>query len=187
MIYNIYKIVCKTNKKEYYGRSQEIEKRFRSHKNMLRKNEHNNYYLQKDWIEYGEEDFEFVIIHEFNNLEESIRQEQMYINDNIGVGYNVGSATNGGDVMTHNPRKEETRALKQKVFSGEGNPMYGREKTQKMIDSVKEANSKKVSIEGVVYNSMTEAAKEYDLKLTTMSHRLKAKTERFKNWFYISE
>lgn len=187
MIYNIYKIVCKTNKKEYYGRSQEIEKRFRSHKNMLRKNEHSNYYLQKDWIEYGEEDFEFIIIHDFNNLEESIRQEQMYIDDNIGVGYNVGSATNGGDVMTHNPRKEETRALKQKIFSGEGNPMYGREKTQKMIDSVKEANSKKVSIDGTIFSSVTEAANAYNIKVNTACYRLSSKTERFKNWFYISE
>ena len=50
MIYSVYKIICKTNKKEYYGRSQEVEKRFRAHKNMLRKNEHRNMYLKNNII-----------------------------------------------------------------------------------------------------------------------------------------
>lgn len=187
MIYNIYKIVCKTNNKEYYGRSQEIDKRFRAHKNMLRKNEHRNMFLQEDWNRYGEEDFEFIIIHEFDSLEESINKEQYYIDKNIGIGYNIGNSKDGGDRMTHNPRKEETRKLKSQVFSGKGDPMYGREKTQKMIDSVKEANSKKVSVEGVIYSSVTEAAEAYGLKLNTTCYRLKAKTKTYENWFYISE
>ena len=53
MEYNIYKIICKVNSKEYYGRSQEVEKRFRAHKNMLRSNTHRNMYMQEDWNKYG--------------------------------------------------------------------------------------------------------------------------------------
>lgn len=187
MVYNVYKIVCKINKKVYYGRSQEIEKRFRAHKNMLRKNEHRNMYLQDDWNKYGEENFEFVIIHEFHSLEESIEKEQYYIDKNLGTGYNIGGSKDGGDRMIHNPRREETLKLKSKIFSGKGNPMYGRKKSQKMLDSVKEANSKKVSINGVVFSSVTEAAKTYNIRVNTACYRLSSKTERFKNWFYINE
>ena len=186
MIYNIYKIICKTNKKEYYGRSQEVEKRFRAHKNMLRKNEHRNMYLQNDWNEYGEEDFEFIILHEYRSLDESIEKEQYYIDKNIGIGYNIGDSKDGGDRMRYNPRKEETTKLKSKIFSGKGNPMYGRKKSQKMLDSVKEANSKKVSIDGIIFSSVTEAANVYNIKVNTACYRLSSKTERFKNWFYGS-
>ena len=142
-------------------------------------------FLQEDWNKYSEENFEFVILHEFDSLEDSINKEQYYINSNIGIGYNIGDALNGGDRMKNNPRKEETRKLKSKIFSGKGNPMYGKKKSKKMIDSVKKANSKKVSIEGKIFNSGSEAAEYYKLKKNTVQYRLKSKSEKFKNWFYI--
>lgn len=187
MIYNIYVIICKSNGKKYYGRSQEIEKRFRAHRNMLRKNEHRNMILQSDWNLYGEEDFIFEIIHSFTSLEESIKKEQYYIDSNLGIGYNIGCAKDGGDRMKFNPRKEETRKLKSRMFSGKGNPMYGKPKTEKMINSVKEANSKKVMVDGVVFNSVTECAKHHGLKANTTSYRIKSKSERFKNWTYVND
>lgn len=175
MEYNIYKIICKVNNKEYYGRSQEVEKRFRAHKNMLRSNTHRNMYMQEDWNKYGEEMFEFIIIETFKTLEESIKSEQNYIDKNIGVGYNIGGSKDGGDRMKYNPRKEETRKLKQKIFSGENNPMYGKEKTDKMINSVKEANSKPIEIDGKKYKSITEASDVIGVKKTTIIYRLDSK------------
>lgn len=175
MGYNIYKIICKVNSKEYYGRSQEVEKRFRAHKNMLRSNTHRNMYMQEDWNKYGEEMFEFIIIETFKTLEESIKSEQNYIDKNIGVGYNIGDSKDGGDRMKYNPRKEETRKLKQKIFAGENNPMYGKEKTDKMINSVKEANSKPIEIDGKKYKSITEASDVIGVKKTTITYRLDSK------------
>ena len=77
--------------------------------------------------------------------------------------------------MKYNSRKEETRKLKQKIFSGENNPMYGKEKTDKMINSVKEANSKPIEIDGKKYKSITEASDVIGVKKTTITYRLDSK------------
>lgn len=185
MKYTIYTITCKNNGKIYYGRSQEFEKRTRAHLNMLRSNTHNNLYMQEDFNKYGENSFVFEIIHEYDNIQKSIEIEQQYIDENIGIGYNIGGSISGGDLFTTNPRKEEIRELKRQLFAGKNNPMYGKPKTQKMIDAVKKANSKSVSIEGVVYSSISEASKELGIGVTTIIYRLNSQTERFANWVYV--
>ncbi len=149
---------------------------------MLRKSQHNNLLLQEDWNTYGEDNFIFEIIHTYQNLEESINKEQELINKNIGVGYNIGSSTNGGDLFTTNPRKEEIRAIRHEKMAGKNNHQYGKPKTKKMIDAVKKANSKRVLIEGKIYNSLTEASKELGMKINTVSYRLKSKT--YSDWMY---
>lgn len=184
MKYTIYSITCKINNKVYYGRSQELEKRWRAHKNMLRTNTHNNYYLQEDWNTYGEENFLFQLLYEYDNLEQSITHEQELIESNLLLkGYNIGSSVSGGNLFTNNPRKEQIRESKRRQMSGKGNHQYGRPKTQKMIDSVKKANSKKVSVEGQEFNSVTEAAKHFNKKPNTVSYRLKSKS--FPDWKYV--
>ena len=185
MEYTVYMIECLKNGKKYYGRSQEFDKRRRSHVNMLRSNSHRNMYLQEDWNKFGEDMFKFRIIHRFDCLENSIKCEQEYIETNLGVGYNIGGATDGGDRMSHNPRKEETTKLKSKVFSGEGNPMFGREKTKKMIESVKKANSKKVIVEGIEYSSVIEAAEKLGVNKNTAYGRIKSKS--FPQWYYVDD
>ena len=185
MEYTVYMIECLENGKKYYGRSQEFDKRRRSHVNMLRSNSHRNMYLQEDWNSFGEECFRFKIIHTFDCLEDSIQTEQRYIEDNLGVGYNIGGASDGGDRMLHNPRREETLKLKSKVFSGEGNPMFGRPKTEKMINRVKEANSKSVSIEGVIYPSVAEAVRTLGIGRSKAYQRVRSKN--FPDWFYVDD
>lgn len=185
MKYTIYTITCKNNGKIYYGRSQEFEKRTRSHLNMLRSNTHYNLYMQEDFNKYGESSFVFEIIHEYDNIQKSIEIEQQYIDENIGIGYNIGGSINGGDLFTTNPRKEEIRELRRKLATGKNNPMYGKPKSQKMIDAVKKANSKSVSIEGVVYSSISEASKKLGIGGTTISYRINAQTDRFKDWVYV--
>lgn len=185
MKYTIYTITCKNNGKIYYGRSQEYEKRTRAHLNMLRSNTHNNLYMQEDFNNYGESSFIFEIIHEYDNIQKSIEIEQQYIDENIGIGYNIGGSICGGDLFTTNPRKEEIRELRRKLATGKSNPMYGKPKSQIMIDAVKKANSKAVSIEGVVYSSIREASIKLGIGGTTIIYRLKAQTDRFKDWVYV--
>ena len=43
-------------------------------------------------------------------------------------------------------------------MSGKGNDQYGKPKTEKMIKSVTESNSKKIIVEGKTYNSITNLA-----------------------------
>jgi len=98
----IYRIKNKVNEKCYYGSSKNIEKRWRTHKNQLRKNAHINTYLQNAWCKYGEENFVFEIIEE---CDESLLKEteQKYLN--INPEYNIGLSASGGDNISNNPNK----------------------------------------------------------------------------------
>jgi len=145
-MYDLYEIQCINNGRCYYGRSQELEKRWRAHVNMLRRGTHNNKGLQEEWATYGENAFSFVKIATFTDMQRSIDAEQLLIDYNAD-GYNISDAKSGGDTFTNNPRKEEISALKSQIFSGKGNPMYGRPKTEYTIKRIKEANSKAVIIE----------------------------------------
>jgi len=177
MEYNVYSITCKTSGKKYFGRSQEIDKRWRSHRNMLRRGIHNNTSMQSDWNLFGEVDFVFEILNTYTDKQE-------YIDNQSFKKYNISDAKNGGDTFSNNPRKEEIRLLKSINTSGERNPMYGKPKSEYTIQRTKEANSKPVMIEGIRYCSSTEAGMLLGLGITTVSYRLNSKSDRFKEWKY---
>ena len=90
----IYKIENKINGKIYIGQSNNIYKRWYSHKNDLKRNVHDNDYLQHAWNKYGEENFEFSIVELCeNNIDILNSREQFYI-DKFNVidrkfGYNI--------------------------------------------------------------------------------------------------
>lgn len=149
---------------------------------MLRRGNHNNFLLQSDWKEYGEDNFEFKVLFRYDSLEESIAKEQELINGNKEVGYNIGDSVSGGDLFSLNPRKEDIRKIRKEQMKGENNHQFGKPKTQRMINSVKEANSKRIIIDGVTYNSLTEASQQLSVKINTISYRLRSKT--FTNWKY---
>jgi group I intron endonuclease len=58
----IYKITCLPTGKIYIGSSIHINVRWNIHKHQLRKNTHDNPYLQRAWDKYGENNFKFEII-----------------------------------------------------------------------------------------------------------------------------
>lgn len=88
----IYVIVCLVNHKKYIGSSVNIERRWKSHLYNLRKNYHCNYYLQSDWNEYGEDNFQFDIV-EICSEDCLIQRESFYVNNykclNRKFGYNI--------------------------------------------------------------------------------------------------
>lgn len=183
-MYKVYMIKCSANNRAYYGRSQEYEKRWRAHKNMLRTGSHYNTEMQKDWNQYGEENFMFIILNSFDSLEDSIICEQHYIDNRQPFDYNISNSINGGDTFTNNPNKDRIRELKSLNSTGIRNPMYGKPKSEHMIRRVKEANSKSIFIEGKTYNSITEASHELGIGITTVSYRLNSVSERFREWKY---
>lgn len=102
----IYKIINKVNGKYYVGRSCNITKRWREHKNKLRNNKHCNQHLQSAWNLYGEHSFEFVLVEELNNNKQTlIKAEEKYIsiflenrkngNDNC---YNLSISASTGNI-----------------------------------------------------------------------------------------
>lgn len=183
--YNVYSITCKSTGFAYIGRSQEIEKRWRSHRNMLRRGTHSNTIFQMDWTTYGEEDFDFSILHTYDNLDNAERKEQELIDSTVHK-YNISDAGDGGDTFTNNPRQEEIRKMKSYNSSGERNPMYGKPKSEFTIRRIKEANSKPILIDGVHYSSVREASRALGVGVTTICYRLKAESDQFTNWKYAN-
>jgi group I intron endonuclease len=88
----IYKIVNVKNNKIYIGSSVNLKSREKRHFWMLRKNIHDNNYLQHSYNKYGKDTFLFDII-EICSYEELIVKENFYINkynsNNLTFGYNL--------------------------------------------------------------------------------------------------
>lgn len=104
--YAIYCILNKVNDKKYIGSSMWIEKRLTSHKNMLRRNDHHNIYLQRAWNKYGESNFEFIILEQFLFRDEKYlrKREEILIKENNSLycnwGYNINERTDVINVKT---------------------------------------------------------------------------------------
>lgn len=136
-------------------------------------------YLKRAISKYGKENFYKIIIDECDSEEELREVEEYYIEQFDAVKskefYNIKATSIGGDTFTDNPNKEHTRKLKSINSSGCRNPMYGKPKTQKMIDSVKKANSKPILIDGIEYPSTMEASRILGIGSTTIQYRMDSK------------
>lgn len=64
----IYLIRNKLNNKVYVGQSINLVRRWREHKSSLRKGKHRCSHLQNSWNKYGEDNFEFLIVEELDNI-----------------------------------------------------------------------------------------------------------------------
>lgn len=88
----IYKIKNLINNKVYIGSSVDIHKRLVNHKYKLRKNIHDNIYLQSSYNKYKKENFTFEIL-ENCFIENLVEKENYYINlynsINPDKGYNL--------------------------------------------------------------------------------------------------
>lgn len=74
--FGIYCIRNKITDKKYIGKTIEIfQKRWFNHRSFLRGNKHPNVYMQREWNKYGEDNFEFLIIEQFDI---AIRNEYNY-------------------------------------------------------------------------------------------------------------
>lgn len=90
----IYQIRNLTTNKFYIGSAVNISKRFTQHRDDLRKNRHDNKYLQNAWNKYGEADFSFDVL-EIAAKDDLLRLEQAWFDwtdcCNRNKGYNINS------------------------------------------------------------------------------------------------
>ena len=75
----IYEIHCNRTGKKYIGSSKDIEKRWQAHISHLNNRSHHNYYLQRAWIAYVEEDFVFSMLEEVYDEKDLLIIESQHI------------------------------------------------------------------------------------------------------------
>lgn len=282
----IYQIRNLINNKVYIGSSKNIQKRFITHKRLLRKNKSPHVALQRAWNKYGEDNFLFEIIKECS-IENLFKEEKLHIDKiSLKMKYNTGTVGGGDNTSMHinnkeirikisnavksrylnmsaqekeqisnkmkgkgNPnynnkwnkiqkeklsRKQKERFIKnpnlrnkisdtmkiqwnnktkeeREIFKnncrerskGSNNPFFGsshslesknkisekqKERFAKMSDIEKAnsiPNSRKISVNGVVYYSINSAAKHLGISSKLLWYRLKSKLSKYSQYFYI--
>lgn len=141
----VYMIRNNKNRKIYVGSTSGSFKTRRStHERKLRKETHENQYLQRAWNKYGEDTFVFLILEDMPDAtpEEIIEAEQWYL-DNVKThshnagGYNIAldaKAPMGGRKFT-----EEHKAKIGKANSGKNHYLYGKHPTAKALENMSKA------------------------------------------------
>ena len=111
----IYKIENKVDGKTYIGQSIRGAVRIKEHQRKLRKNIHDNCYLQNAYNKYGEECFLMEIIGEYNH-EELNSIERKLIEENVikGISYNLESGGSVGKKLSILTRKKISDIQKSK-------------------------------------------------------------------------
>lgn len=90
----VYEIVNKVENKRYIGSTErDLRERHMSHFSILRRGKHHSYKLQRDWNKFGEEVFEFNVLH-YIPSEYAKRLEQWYLDHHPGE-YNISRSTEG--------------------------------------------------------------------------------------------
>lgn len=115
----IYAIKCKKENKVYIGQSKQIEKRYREHINKLKRQVHQNHYLQEAFNEFGEENFCCEILFELNESEFTrqklydleIEYIKLYDSTNREKGYNLDSGGNSKNRASLETRKKLSKAM----------------------------------------------------------------------------
>jgi len=133
----IYEIVCFISGGVYVGKTYSgsgFKKRWRSERYDLRKNNGNmNLHLQRAWLKYGEDNFEFRIIEE---CEDEILSEReiLWIKKYRELGKNLYNFTDGGEGMSGWKHSEET---KKKMSEARKGKSPSEEHKKKISESLK--------------------------------------------------
>jgi len=165
-ISGIYVIQNNINGKCYIGSAKDIKDRWRIHLNLLRRNEHHSILLQRSFNKYGEKAFNFEIISFINDLSKLIETEQIWLNffkPELNIAKIAGSRL--GLKATDETRKKMSESHKG-LNSWNKGLKASNETKLKMSENKKgnkNSNAKKVTIDGICYNTITEAAKAYNL------------------------
>jgi len=174
----------------YIGSTSNLIKRLSRHKSALNSRSHECAKLQEIYTCW--EDIE-IVSHEVGSIEEARRMEQDLLNTHFRKSKccNTSSSAEPFGDMTAEDRSNLHRGHKYnlgKAHSDEtkakiGAASLGRTKSPEVRQKIAAAKSKKVSIDGTVYDSIKDAAYKLNLPYMTVSGRLKS--TRYTAWFYI--
>ena len=144
----IYKITNEITGKFYIGSSDDVDYRWEvEHRGNLNRNQHCNPKLQHSWNFYGGDKFTMTLLEEVEPKKELLLQREQYYLDTFkpyiqGIGYNICPTAFGGDNLKYHPRGKEIiqewKDKYSKLYTGEGNPMFGKTHTEYTIKLQKE-------------------------------------------------
>ncbi len=171
--YSFYVVHCDVDDRKYVGcTSYSLDKRWGDHCSSIRTSARTPFH--KEAKEIGLEHFsvELLAIEEHTRKSAVVREEEfisMY--DSRENGFNDSWARKGSDNGNYGKP-----ATNDNFTNPSKNPSTGRiQKT-----------AKAVSIEGVVYPSTSHAGRALLLDRTLVSYRVRSKSAKFSEWFYIT-
>lgn len=120
MTAGIYKIINRIDNRYYLGSSKNIERRWIRHKYDLKRQKHNNIFLQRAYNKHGADSFYLDIIHICENEIKKIEQD--YLNKLDDLAYNLSKFASGGDMISYHPHRSKivkkiSRSLKKRYKS----------------------------------------------------------------------
>lgn len=137
----IYAIENKINHKKYIGMTNNFYKRKEHHLFLLRHNKHHSIKLQRAYNKYGEENFDFYVLLEVNEMKRLEIKEKEFIKkfDTYNNGYNC---SEGGEKLPNYTIPETTRQALIKR-NKETKPMLGKHLSEKHKKQISKKNSGK--------------------------------------------
>ena len=142
--YGIYGIKNKVNNKIYVGKTMmNFGDRWNCHKSQLRGGYHDNPHLQNSWNKYGEDNFEFIIIHNCKNNEDVDQVNLLEIEyikhyRDLGLSYNIHDGGDGGLLLGKHLSEETKRKIGEKNRIN----MTGRKASEKTKQKMSESHRK---------------------------------------------
>lgn len=156
----IYCITNLINNKKYIGQTADkkgYKERWRKHRSCLRRGNHKNSHLQNAWNKYGEENFEFILLHEYKyKSKEDVRNklndmEKYYIDKwnlfDRDLGYNIASAGSNGNNFAGKSEEEmkEYGKLRSEIAKKWWNNASEEEKEIRKINMIASRKGKNMS------------------------------------------
>lgn len=198
----IYLITCVPLNKHYVGTSSHVIRRLNAHKSLLKRGCHDNKTLQEDYYKYGLACFLFQKLQlgagldkkALENLETTIlltlSSEQRY---NVYTNWRKrDSETNPFYNKTHTMEARQMQSLANK---GKKSPFAGLTHTNELKKYISQNNSgtssaerrKPLYIDGVYYESVSEASEKTGIQRRFIRNRCHSTEERFKNYQWANK
>lgn len=186
----LYKIINKVNGKKYVGSSNNVKKRWRDHKSLLRRGVHHNIHLQSAYNKYGAQNFEYELLKEVE--EEQLLQEEQELLDKLFQQepaniYNIGRIARS--VMAGSNHTEEVKQILREKLSGEKHPHYGKPVSEEWRNNISRAKKRfsdeeeeYLYIQNISGKTKAELARELNVHPTTIRRAIK-RYERFKEFY----
>lgn len=176
MQYLLYKATSPSNR-IYIGVTNNFKRRMKEHLSS-------KYPFGEALRKYGKHNFTYEF-EEFDCVEDALSREAELVTEEQVKDkkyYNV--AVGGGNtqmLLYNNPmHRKEVVEKHPFLFSSVNNPMHNASSKQKMIEA---QARKKVSIEGIVYDGVRQAARSVGYSRQRLIHRLKS--NNYPDWHYV--